>query len=62
MLSEEELIDKAFEIIGNLLAVSNYASASATELMIKNYNLDPETAARIVTMAFERWVTIYYPE
>lgn len=62
MMSEEELVDKAFELIGNLLAVADDATVSATELMIKNYGLDPETASRIVAIAFERWMKIYYPE
>ena len=62
MMSEEELVDKAFELIGNLLAVADDATASATELMIKNYSLDPAAAARIVKIAFERWMKIYYPE
>ena len=62
MMSEEELVDKAFELIGNLLAVADDATKSATELMIEEFKLDPNTAASIVATAFARWMKIYYPE
>lgn len=62
MAAEEEMADKAFELIGNLLIVADDATKSATELMIEEFKLDPNTAARIVATAFERWMKIYYPE
>lgn len=62
MMSEEELVNKAFELIGNLLIVADDATASATELMMDDFGLDQKTAAKIVKVAFERWMKIYYPE
>lgn len=62
MTSEEKMVDKAFELIGNLLIVADDASASATELMMQEFNIDQKTAAKIVVTAFERWMKIYYPE
>ena len=62
MMSEEELVNKAFELIGNLLIVADDASASATELMMGDFGLDQKTAEKIVATAFERWMKIYYPE
>ena len=61
MMSEEELVNKAFELIGNLLIVADDATASATELMMGDFGLDQKTAKRIVETAFERWMKIYYP-
>jgi len=62
MMSEEELVDKAFELIGNLLIVADDASASATELMMNDFGMDKKTAEKIVATAFARWMKIYYPE
>lgn len=62
MTSEEKMVDKAFELIGNLLIVADDASASATELVMQEFNIDQKTAAKIVVTAFERWMKIYYPE
>ena len=62
MMSEEKLIDTAFELIGNLLPVADDASASAIELLISDLGIDRKTATRIVGAAFARWMKIYYPE
>ena len=62
MLSEEELVNKAFELVGNLLIVADDATVSATELMMGDFDLDQKTAEKIVETAFERWIKIYYPE
>lgn len=61
-MTKEELVDKAFQLIGNLLYVVDDTTASATKLMISDFVLEPNVAANIVSIAFERWMKIYCPE
>jgi hypothetical protein len=62
MTSEEVLIDKAFDLIGKLLGVTDDTSTSVAELMIADFGLEQKTAVNIVAIAFERWMQIYFPE
>ena len=61
-MTKEELVDKAFQLIGNLLYVVDDTTTSATKLMISDFALEPNVAASIVSIAFERWMKIYCPE
>jgi hypothetical protein len=62
MLSEEELVNDAFELLGELLVTSENAKEETVKLMIKKYGLTDSIVEEIVSIAFERWVDIYYPE
>ena len=61
-MTEEDLVDKAFKLIGNLLSVADDTTASVTKLMIDEFGLDLKKATDIVAIAFERWMKIYCPE
>lgn len=62
MMSEEELVNSAFEILGSLLVNSEDAKEEAIKSMIDHYDLEVSIAEEIVSIAFERWMEIYDPE
>lgn len=62
MMTKDDLIDKAFELIGKLLGTTDDTSASVAELMIVDFGLEQKTAVNVVDIAFERWMQIYFPE
>lgn len=62
MISEEEMINSAFEILGELLVTSDNATGEATNLLMHKYGIDDSIAGEIVSIAFERWMEIYDPE
>ena len=59
MLSEEELVNLAFEILGSLLVTSENATGEATNLLMHKYGIDDSLAGEAVAMAFERWMEVY---
>lgn len=61
MASEEELINAAFNILGELLVKVENASEEAQKYMMYRYCLDASIAAEVVSIAFERWMEIYDP-
>jgi len=61
-MTEEDLVDKAFKLIGNLLSVADDTTMTVTKLMIDDFGLDSKKAADIVAVAFERWIKIYCPD
>jgi hypothetical protein len=59
MLSEEELVNSAFEILGSLLVTSDNASGEAVNLLMHKYGIDDTIAGEAVSIALERWTDIY---
>ncbi len=60
-MHNEELINAAFEILGELLVTVENARKEAQKYMMYRYCLDASIAAEIVSVAFERWMEIYDP-
>lgn len=59
MLSEEELVNSAFEILGSLLVTSDNASGEAVNLLMHKYGIDDDIAGEAVAIAIERWTDVY---
>jgi len=59
MLSEEELVNSAFELLGGLLVTSKDASGDAVNLLMHQYCIDDSIAGEAVAMALERWTEVY---
>lgn len=62
MLSDEDLVNLAFEKLGSVLEFSDTPKEYVTKVMSSEYGLDTDIAAEIVEVAFERWVEIYCPD
>lgn len=62
MSPEEELINAAFEILGELLVTAENAREEAVKYMMYRYCIDTSIAVEVVSIAFERWMEIYDPE
>ena len=61
-MSEDELINDAFEVLGELLVTSENARKEAVKTMVEKTGLDNDTIEEAVAIAFERWMEIYDPE
>lgn len=61
-MSEDELINDAFEVLGELLVTSENAREEAVKTMIEKTGLTNDTIEEVVAIAFERWMEIYDPE
>jgi hypothetical protein len=59
MLSIEDLVSEAFEILGELLITSETAKADTTNILMKKYDIDDSIASEAVSIAFENWTEIY---
>lgn len=59
MLSDEELVNSAFEILGSLLVTSENASGDAVNLLMHKHGIDDSIAGEAVAIALERWTDIY---
>ena len=59
MLSEEELVNSSFEILGSLLVTSDNASGEAVNLLMHKYGIDDDIAGEAVAIAIERWTDVY---
>lgn len=59
MLSEKELIDSAFTILGGLLEKSENATGEAINLLMHKYGIDENLAGEAVSIALEQWSDIY---
>lgn len=62
MMSEEELVNLAFNELGGLLSTHENAREVAATIMMYRYNLDDSIADEVVAIAFERWVEVYCPD
>jgi len=62
MNTEEELVNSAYEILGELLVTSENATGDAVNLMMHKYSISEDIAGEIVFIAFERWMEVYDPE
>lgn len=62
MMSEEELVNEAFELLGELLVVSENAKEEAVKIMIIKTGLTDSVIEEVVSVAFERWMEVYDPE
>lgn len=62
MISEEELINSAFEMLGGLLVTSENATGEVVNLMMHKFSISEDIASEVVSIAFERWMEIYDPE
>lgn len=58
-MSEENLVAVAFEVLGELLVTSEFATKDAIVIMMNDYDLSEDIATEAVSIAFERWVEIY---
>ena len=59
MMSEEDLINSAYEILGSLLVTSENATGEAINLLMHKYGVDDSIAGEAVAIAFERWMEVY---
>jgi hypothetical protein len=59
MLSEEELVNSAFEILGSLLVTSENACGEAVNLLMHKHGIDADIAGEAVAIALERWTEVY---
>lgn len=62
MLPEEELVNTAFELLGELLITSENATGDVVNLLMNKYAVSADIAGEIVAMAFDRWMEVYDPE
>ena len=58
-MSEEDLVNCAFEVLGGLLSTSEFATRDAVPIMMNEYGLTEDTAVEVIAIAFERWVEVY---
>lgn len=59
---ENELINKAYELLGELLITSENASGAAVNLLMHEFGVSEDIAGEAVAMALDRWMEIYDPE
>ncbi len=62
MMSEEDLVNSAYEILGELLVTSENATGDAVNLLMHKYGIPEDIAGEVVSVAFERWMEVYDPE
>jgi hypothetical protein len=62
MLPEEELVNTAFELLGELLITSDNATGDVVNLLMHKYAVSEDIAGEVVAIAFERWLEVYDPE
>lgn len=62
MISESELVNSAFEILGSLLVTSRNATGEATNLLMHKHGIDESIAGEAVSIAFEHWMEVYDSE
>lgn len=62
MNTDEELINSAYEILGELLVTSENATGDAVNLLMHKYAIPEDIASEVVSVAFERWMEVYDPE
>lgn len=62
MLSDEELVNTAYEILGGLLVTAENATGDAVNLLMHKYGIDDSIAGEAVAVAFERWMEVYVSE
>jgi len=58
-VSEEDLVNCAFEVLGELLSTSEFARRDAVPIMMTEYCLTEDIATEVVSIAFEHWVEVY---
>lgn len=62
MDTEEDLINSAYEILGELLVTSENATGDVVNLLMHKYGISEDIAGEIAFIAFERWMEVYDPE
>lgn len=56
---ENELINKAYELLGGLLITSENATGEVTNLLMHDFGVSEDLAGEAVAIAFERWMEVY---
>ena len=59
MISEDDLINDAFELLGELLVLYDNAREEAVKRMVEKTGLTDTIVEEAVNVAFERWMDIY---
>jgi hypothetical protein len=58
MITEDELVGMAFEILGGLLVTSKNPKEEAVKIMIEKTGLTDSIIEEVVSIAFENWMDI----